>query len=115
MNEEMRRRAQSLRKNATKEENKLWYQYLRTYPIQWNRQKVIGGYIVDFYCKKAKLVIELDGAQHFEPDAILYDKIRTEYLNALELTVLRFTNAEINQRFEAVCRKIDLTVQGQLS
>ncbi len=66
MKEGMRKRAEELRKYATTEENKLWYQYLQTYPVQWNRQKIIGGYIVDFYCHQAKLVIEVDGSQHYE-------------------------------------------------
>ena len=114
MDSPMRKRAQRLRRNATKEENKLWYQYLRNYPIQWNRQKVIGGYIVDFYCKRANLIIELDGSQHFEENAMKYDEARTEYLNALQLRVLRFTNNDVNQRFRSVCEEIDIVVQEQL-
>ncbi len=115
MNEGMRRRAQSLRSNATPEENKLWYQFLRTYPVQWNRQKVIQGYIVDFFCWKAKLVVELDGAQHFEEDAIKYDEVRTEILNSLDLEVLRFTNREVNQQFQEVCSAIHLAVQRRIA
>lgn len=114
MNPDMRKRAQTLRKNATKEENKLWYQYLRNYPVQWNRQKIIGGYIVDFYCKKANLVIELDGSQHFQPEAMKYDQARTKYLSGAGIQVVRFTNSDINLRFESVCKAIDLTVGERL-
>ena len=114
MNPDMRKRAQTLRKNATKEENKLWYQYLRKYPVQWNRQKIIGGYIVDFYCKKANLVIELDGSQHFQPETMKYDHARTKYLSGAGIQVVRFTNSDINLRFESVCKAIDLTVGERL-
>ncbi len=114
MNPEMRKRAQTLRKNATKEENKLWYRYLRNYPVQWNRQKIIGGYIVDFYCKRANLVIELDGSQHFQTDSMKYDQARTEYLGGAGIKVIRFTNSDVNLRFESVCRVIDLTVRERM-
>ena len=88
-------RAQELRKNATKEENHLWYDFLRTYPVQFLRQKPFGPYIVDFYCHKAKLAIELDGSQHYEGNGPEQDKIRTAYLQEVEkIRVLRFTNLE---------------------
>ena len=88
-----RTRAQELRKSATKEENHLWYDFLKDYPIQFNRQKPFGPYFTDFYCDKAKLVIELDGSQHYEGNAPEYDAVRTEYLEKVEkLTVLRFTS-----------------------
>ena len=105
-------RAQELRKNMTLEERILWYQYLRTYPIQWNRQKVIGNYIVDFYCKRAKLIVELDGSQHCEPSAIAYDQERTAYLNALGYTVLRFANTDVKNNLSGVCSVIDRTVKN---
>ena len=72
--------AKTLRKNMTKEEKHLWYDYLREYPIRFIRQKVIGKYIVDFYCAKAKLVIELDGSQHYDDKGIAKDTLRTEFL-----------------------------------
>ena len=106
----MRRRAQVLRKNATPQENKLWYQYLRKYPVQWNRQKPLGGYIVDFYCRRAGLVVELDGSQHFTSDGQAYDAVRTDHLEARGLTVLRFTNTDIDHRFRQVCDSIDHAV-----
>ena len=108
----MRRRAQELRKNATLEERILWYQYLKTHPLQWNRQKVLGEYIVDFYCKTRNLVVELDGSQHYEPEQIAYDARRTEYLNSLGLTVLRFANTDIKTNLSGVCEAIDLAIQN---
>ena len=108
-----RTRAQELRKSATKEENHLWYDFLKDYPIQFNRQKPFGPYFTDFYCDKAKLVIELDGSQHYEGNAPEYDAVRTEYLEKVEkLTVLRFTNRDINTNFEGVCITIDRVVKS---
>ncbi len=89
----------------------MWYDFLRSYSVQFYRQRIIGNYIVDFYCYGAKLVIELDGSQHFNKDAIEYDKARSEYLNALGLKVLRFSNQEIRQNFKAVCEVIDEEVR----
>ena len=91
--------ARQLRKNMTLEERILWYQYLRAYPVQWNRQKVIGRYIVDFYCKRAKLIVELDGSQHYDPQMIAYDRERTAYLNSLGYRVLRFTNTDVKTTY----------------
>jgi very-short-patch-repair endonuclease len=68
---------QNLRKNMTREERHLWHDFLKTYAAQFNRQKVIGNYIFDFYCDKAKLLIEIDGLQHYEDDKIIYNKDRT--------------------------------------
>lgn len=102
--------AKNLRKNATKEENHLWYDYLKNLKPKFHRQIVIGNYIVDFFCPKAKLVIELDGSQHYEPNQINNDKKRTEYIEKLGIFVLRFTNLEIKQNFEAVCQRIQETV-----
>lgn len=107
-----RTRAQALRKNMTLEERILWYQYLRTYPIQWNRQKVIGPYIVDFYCKRAKLIIELDGSQHYDPETAAYDRQRTAYLNSLGYAVLRFSNTDVKTNLSGVCEVIDRTAKN---
>ncbi len=98
--------AKVLRKNMTKEERHLWYDFLKSLPITVNRQKVIGNYIVDFYIATAKLVIELDGSQHYEDSGIAYDEKRDEYLNSLGIKVLRYSNLDINQRFESVCEDI---------
>ncbi len=106
----LRSRAQELRRNATKEENHLWYDFLRRYPIQFRRQKVFGRFIVDFYCAKANLVVEIDGSQHYEEDGMAYDRERTAYLNGLGLEVIRFSNRDVNERFQAVCQMIDLEV-----
>ena len=103
--------AQTLRKNQTKEEAKLWYQFLRKYPLQFRRQCPFGNYIVDFYCAKAKLVVELDGSQHYEPQAIAYDEERTAYLQSLGLKVLRYANNDVLQRFPQVCESIDMEVK----
>ncbi len=98
--------AKALRKNMTKEERHLWYDFLKTLPVTVNRQKVIGKYIVDFYCASAKLVIELDGSQHFEEHGVTTDTERDTYSQSLGLTVLRYSNREVNQRFSGVCEDI---------
>ena len=98
--------ARSLRKNMTKEERRLWYGFLRDLPLTVNRQKVIGRYIVDFYCAKAKLVIELDGSQHFEDTGRQADAIRDNYLKSQGLQILRYSNADVNHRFREVCEDI---------
>ena len=90
----------------TKEECRLWYDFLKKLPATFNRQKVIGKYIVDFYCAKAKLVIELDGSQHFEDGGLASDKIRDAYLKEKGLTVLRYSNYDVNTNFEGVCADI---------
>ncbi len=99
--------ARNLRKNMTKEERHLWYDFLRNYKIRFLKQKVIDNYIVDFYCSKAKLVIELDGSQHYYEKGLLSDKIRTDRIEKYGLTVLRIPNNEINENFDGVCEFID--------
>ena len=111
-NKKLRPRSTNMRNEPTPQERHLWYDFLRTAQPQWNRQRIIGSYIVDFYCAKAKLVIELDGSQHYDGDSLIeYDKIRTDYLNALGLKVLRFKNEEIDQHFLAVCKQIQSEVE----
>ncbi len=107
--------AKTLRKNMTKEEKHLWYDYLREYPIRFIRQKVIGKYIVDFYCAKAKLVIELDGSQHYEDKGIEKDTLRTEFLEQYGLKVIRISNLDISKNFEGVCMIINNEVKQSLS
>ena len=99
--------AKDLRKNMTPWERKLWYEFLRNYPLRFQRQKTIGPYIADFYCAKAKLVIELDGGGHYEPDQVEQDVYRTKALQTMGLTVLRFSNLDIHQNFSSVCQSID--------
>ena len=98
--------AKSLRKNMTKEERHLWYDFLKNLSVTVNRQKVFGKYIVDFYIASSKLVIELDGSQHYEKDGIVDDAIRDKYLNELGIRVLRYSNLDINRDFDGVCRDI---------
>ena len=109
--------AQELRKNMTKEERNLWYNFLKELPITIDKQKVIGNYIVDFYCASAKIVIELDGSQHFEEQGKRYDEKRDEYLKSLGLTVLRYSNYDVNTNFYGVCTDImkRLPLEGKLS
>jgi very-short-patch-repair endonuclease len=98
--------SQFLRKNMTKEERHLWYDFLKDCPQTFHRQKVIGNYIVDFYCAEAKLVIEIDGSQHYMTAGINKDELRDRYLNSLGLTVVRYSNLEISQSFDSVCEDI---------
>ena len=102
-NPQLKRNAQKLRREMTKEERHLWYDFLKTLPVTVNRQKVIGAYIVDFYCASAKLVIELDGSQHYEDMGAASDLVRDDALNRLGLTVVRYSNADINRNFDGVC------------
>ena len=113
-NSALTKNARALRKNMTKEENHLWYDFLRKYPIRFLRQKVIDNYIVDFYCHKARLIIELDGSQHYEKEGLLKDKIRTEHIEPRNLTVIRIPNNELNENFEGVCEYIDWVVKESL-
>ena len=107
--------ARTLRNQMTKEERHLWYDFLKPYPVRFLRQYIVDRYIVDFYCPSAKLVIEVDGSQHYESEGLVYDKIRTETLNQYGLTVLRFTNRQVNREFENVCLCIDLFLKGELT
>ena len=106
--------ARNLRNNMTKQENHLWCDFLKKQPLRFNRQRIIGEYIADFYCPKANLVIELDGSEHYEVEAIEYDKRRTSHLKSLGLTVIRFTNTDIDRNFEGVCQAIEQTILSQL-
>ena len=104
-------KAQYLRKNMTAQERKLWYKFLKTYPVRWYKQRIIGPYIADFYCSAARLVVELDGLQHSLPDAKEYDKIREQYINMNNITVIRFQNIDIDCHFENVCHQIDIEIK----
>ena len=107
--------AKMLRKNMTKEEKHLWYDFLRTYPVRFSRQKVLGAYIADFYCAEAKLVIELDGSGHYTEEGAQHDEERTAFLEGYGLTVVRIPNTEIHQNFRGVCAYIDDLVKQSLS
>lgn len=108
-------RAQELRKHATPQEDKLRYRFLKSYPIRFQRQKTIDTFIDDFYCAKARLVIELDGAQHFTPAGCEYDLMRSGVLERYGLKVIRFTNTEIENQFMTVCGRIDQTVKERIA
>ena len=96
----------------TREERHLWYDFLRNHPARFTRQKVLGKYIADFYSHRAKLVIELDGSQHFEPKAVEYDKRRTEFIEEYGITVYRVWNWELNTNFFGVCQGIQEFVEA---
>ena len=106
--------AKNLRAEMTKEERHLWYDFLRSYPVRFTRQKVLGHYIADFYCAKAHLVVELDGSQHYTDENLLKDAERTRFLEGYDLQVLRIPNNQVNQNFEGVCLYIDATVKQAL-
>ena len=107
--------ARHLRKEMTKEERHLWYDFLRKYPVRFTRQKVLGKYIADFYCAEAKLVIELDGSQHYQDHNMEKDAERTAFLAGYGLTVIRIPNNEIARNFRGVCEYIDHQVNQSLS
>ena len=107
--------ARNLRKEMTKEERHLWYDFLRDYPVRFLRQKVIDNYSVDFYCSKARLIIELDGSQHYEEKGKRMDHIRTENLQNRNLMVIRIPNNEVMNNFLGVCEFIDLCVQNRIA
>ena len=111
---DLRQRSQQLRKQMTKEERHLWYDFLKTYPVQFKRQYSVGNYIVDFFCFHARLIIELDGSQHCEPKAMKYDRTRTEYLQKQGFLVLRFSNSDVMTQFRAVCETIDTAVKNRV-
>jgi very-short-patch-repair endonuclease len=100
---DLKPRARSLRNDTTPAERKLWYEFLSALPEKFTRQKPLGSYIADFYCSRLRLVIEVDGDSHFDERGEIYDRLRTAELESRGLTMLRFTNAEVMQDFEAVC------------
>ena len=106
--------AKNLRKNATPQENHLWYDFLSKYEIRFQRQKAIDNFIADFYCHKAKLIIEIDGSQHYEEENRRNDEIRTEILEGYDLKVIRFTNRQIDTNFRGVCEYIDAIVKESI-
>jgi len=103
--------AKSLRKNMTPWERKLWFDFLRKYPIRFQRQKAIGNFIADFYCAKARLIIELDGGGHYTDEQMEKDRVRTKELEGMNLTVLRICNLDVDRNFSGVCEFIDLAVK----
>lgn len=107
-------RARELRREMTPHERKLWYSFLRHYPVKVYKQRIIHSYIVDFYCASARLAIELDGSQHFSEEGLAYDQRRSAFLESCGLMVLRFTNRQIDQEFDAVCKYIDIIIHQRM-
>ena len=112
-NPNLKRNAQKLRREMTKEERRLWYDFLKQLPVTVNRQKVIDHYIVDFYCASAKLAIELDGSQHYDDEGAAADRERDHALNQRGITIVRYSNNDLNRNFDGVCadllRRLGLT------
>lgn len=108
-------RARELRKNMTPQERHLWFDFLRKRPENWYKQRIIDFYIADFYSAKSKLIIELDGSQHFRAENVEYDEERTRILNEYGLEVLRFSNLDINENFDGVCEQINMIVCKKLA
>jgi len=106
-NPKLKDRARELRKNMTKAEKKLWFDFLQNCEYKFLRQRPIDNFIVDFYCQELSLVIELDGDSHYQEWAQEYDTERTDFLEWYELKVIRFTNDEIYKNFESVCDEIN--------
>ena len=106
--------AHKLRREMTRQEKHLWYDFLKSYPVSFRRQKQFGHYIADFYCATVQLIVELDGSQHYEPGEVQYDVERDQYLSMLGLTVLRFGNYDVDRHFDSVCATIDRTVREKI-
>ena len=113
-NSNMLSRARELRRDMTPQESKLWYQFLRRYPVKIYKQRIIESFIADFYCSRAQLVIELDGAQHTTEQGRQYDSERSSIFSQYGLEVIRFSNHEVDFQFEAVCERIHQVIQSRL-
>ena len=113
-NKELLNVARMLRRDMTRQEKHLWYDYLQKYPIKIYKQRIIDNFVADFYCHKARLVIEIDGSQHYTPEGISSDEARTEIMAQYGLYVLRFTNRDIKDRFEGVCKEIDRIIKERM-
>ncbi len=107
-------RAKELRRNSTKEENHLWYDFLRHYPVRFQRQKTIDRFIADFYCHAAKLIIEIDGSQHYTEQGLAYDEERSAILQKYGIKIIRFSNCDINNQFRYVCDAIHQEMENRL-
>ena len=114
-NNSLLEKAKSLRRNMTDQEKHLWYDYLKNYPVKIYKQRIIDNYIADFYCHKARLVIEIDGSGHYTEDGKNYDKYRSARLEGYGLKVIRFSNRDIEEKFEGVCFLIDKTIKERIN
>lgn len=113
-NHKLKEQSRELRRNMTEQEKRLWFCFLKDYPIKIYRQRVIGSYIVDFYCSKAKIVIEIDGSQHYTDEGMNYDENRTNAINDFGVEVIRFSNYDVNTNFEGVCMEIDKVISRKM-
>ena len=113
-NNELLSIARSLRREMTPQERRLWFCFLKNYPVKFFKQRIIENYIVDFYCSPAKLVIEVDGSQHYDPEKMESDRKRSEVFQKYGLEVIRFSNREVNQYFDSVCESIHRTVINRI-
>lgn len=113
-NNKLKEQSRELRKNMTEQEKRLWFCFLKEYPIKIYRQRVIGNYIADFYCSKAKIVIEIDGSQHYSDEGMNYDEKRTNAINDFGIEVIRFSNYDVNTNFEGVCMEIDKVISSKI-
>ena len=114
-NKKLNINAETLRKNMTEQERKLWYLFLKDYPVRILRQKIINNSILDFYCAKAKLGIEIDGSQHYTTEGIIHDKERTAIIESEGIEIIRFSNMDINKHFKSVCEYIDNEINKRMS
>lgn len=113
-NSNLKEQSRELRKNMTEQEKRLWFCFLKEYPIRIYRQRVIGCYIADFYCSKAKVVIEIDGSQHYTDEGMNYDENRTKAINDFGVEAIRFSNYDVNTNFEGVCMEIDKVISTKM-
>lgn len=113
-NNKLLENARFLRRKMTLHEKHLWYDFLQHYPIKIYKQRIIDNFIADFYCHKARLVIELDGSQHYTPEGKSYDEARTEIINQYGIKVIRYSNLDIDEKFDGVCFEIDKTIQERI-
>ncbi|CDE94921.1 uncharacterized protein conserved in bacteria [Acidaminococcus sp. CAG:542] len=103
-----------MRRNMTKEERHLWFDFFRGYPVRVKRQVIIGKYIVDFCCERAQVIIELDGGQHYETENKKADAERTRQLERLGFLVLRYSNLDVMQNFSGVTEDIDRVIRERM-
>ena len=114
-NKNLKEASRKLRKEMTPQERHLWFVFLKNHPVKFVRQRPIYKFIADFYCSKAKLVIEIDGSQHYTQEGIDYDKLRSDIINIFGIKVIRFSNYDIDKNFEGVCEEINKVIAEQLS
>ena len=113
-NNDLLKIARMLRRNMTQQEKHLWYDFLQHYPVKIYKQRIIDNFIADFYCHQARLVIEIDGSQHYTPEGKSYDEVRTAVLEQHGLSVLRFSNRDVDDKFWGVCETIDKTIKKRM-